>query len=160
MTKSMAPSSCTHLSAAFCRLSGCCVASVSTERGRSIFVPWSTYIAHIATANSQHLGAFAGGGEVAGDGLGLLDATADNAGVGAQVDEGSRLRATYGAGASRDECDTAVYIQTSGQAVSNSGTLHTRSPTGAGQTHRRCRPSTPTRGIRIAVSTYRHAGAV
>lgn len=93
-----------------------------------MFVPGSTYIAHVATADPQDLGAWTGGGQIAGDGLGLLHAAPDNAGVGAQVDEGSRLRATDGAGAARDECDSALYTKTSGQAVSSSGTGHTRPP--------------------------------
>lgn len=73
-----------------------------------------TYAAHINTAEPQHAGARAGGGDVLGDALSLLDVAADDAGVGAQVDEGAGLGAADGAGAAGDEEDAAGWGGVSG----------------------------------------------
>ncbi len=67
----------------------------------------STYAPHINTAEAEHAGARTGGGNVLGDALGLLDVAADDAGVGAEVDEGAGLGAADGAGAAGDEEDAA-----------------------------------------------------
>ncbi len=48
-------------------------------------------------ANAQHLGAGASRHERPGHGLGLLDVATDDAGVGAEVDQGSDLGAADGA---------------------------------------------------------------
>ena len=57
------------------------------------------YLSHIHGSDADHLGSRAGGRNVFGNLLGLLDIAADDACVGAEVDESADLRAAYRASA-------------------------------------------------------------
>jgi hypothetical protein len=65
----------------------------------------NTYVPHVAASDAYDLGALARGCDILGRGLRLLYIAADDAGVRAQVYEGSGLRTADGASASGDECD-------------------------------------------------------
>jgi hypothetical protein len=67
----------------------------------------NTYVPNIDAAQAQHLGPRAHFGDLSGGLLGLLDAAANDAGVGTEMDQGAGLSAADGAGTAGDEEDTA-----------------------------------------------------
>jgi hypothetical protein len=90
-------------------------------------------ITDIGCANSNDLGPWASGSNVARHVLGLLDIAAHNAGVGTQMDQGANLSAADGTRTSsaEDHLIRCRYCQ-----LCNSEEVE-------GHTYRRCRPSIP-----------------
>jgi hypothetical protein len=76
------------------------------ERGRPSW-NWSgrAYTPNVDATEAEHAGARADLGDLLRDGLSLLNIAADNAGVGAEVDEGPSLGAADGSRAASDEED-------------------------------------------------------
>lgn len=76
-----------------------------------------THIPHIDAADAEHAGAVPHLCDLLGRGLGLLDAAADDAGVGAEVHQGPGLGAANGSSAASDEQDPVGWKRHVGQLV-------------------------------------------
>jgi len=83
-----------------------------------------THIPHIDAADAEHAGAVPDLCDLLGRGLGLLDAAADDAGVGAEVHQGPGLGAANGTGAASDEQDPVGWSGTASVGCSNA--IHAR----------------------------------
>lgn len=107
MTKSMLPSSRAQRSAAAAKLSGY-QNTMSACRSNTIRMDGLSYLAHIAAANANDLGARTDLGNVFGGSFGLLDVSANDAGVGAEADQCAGLHAADGASTAGHEDDAVV----------------------------------------------------
>ena len=111
-------------------------------------LPWFTHIPNVYPSDANHFGPLPDLGDLLRGSLGLRNIAADNASVGAEMDQGSSLRTADRAGASGDKDDSVSCIEKSTWLVVAPKRAKRRDRP-MGEAHRRCRQPRPCSDIRI-----------